>query len=148
MTALMLLIVMLTCLSGYGDAPPDEWRDAKTGHRVFRLSDPAVSSQTFYFHQDCFTESGDMLVYTGSTPEGRSAFALNIRTREIRRLAPSVGFEIVAPKRRELFYLNGGRVQSTNIDTLETREISMVPAEYASWRGLSVNADETLLLGC
>ncbi|HQE83703.1 MAG TPA: oligogalacturonate lyase family protein [Candidatus Hydrogenedentes bacterium] len=133
---------------GNGDTLPDEWHDAETGHRVVRLSDPAISSQTLYFHQNCFTGSGDALVFVGSTAEGRSAFAMNSRTREIRRVAPSVSFEILAPKRRELFYLTGNKVQSTHLDTLETRDIAELPAEYASGRGFSVNADETLLLGC
>lgn len=148
MTVLAFWICPCLCAQEAGHGVPDAWTDANTGHRVIRLSDPAVSSQTFYFHQNCFTANCDTLVFTGSTPEGRSAFAVNLRTKEVRRIAPSVSFEVVAPIRRELFYLNGDKALSTHLDTLETREIATVPAEYALGRGLSVNADETQLLGC
>ncbi len=148
MTASAILVMMLAILSGNGDVLPNEWRDAKTGHQIIRLSDPSISSQTLYFHQNCFTESGDALVFVGSTAEGRSAFTMNIRTREIRRIAPGVSFEVLAPKRRELFYFTGNKARSTHLDTMQTRDIAEVPAEYGSGRGLSVNADETLLLGC
>lgn len=148
MTFAALCIGACLCAQSVAQEMPDDWLDAKTGHRVIRLSDPAVSSQTFYFHQNCFTANGDTFVFTGSTPQGRSAFALNTHTMALRAVAPSVSFEVVAPKRRELFYLQGSKVWATHLDTVETREIATLPAEYASGRGLSVNADETVLLGC
>jgi oligogalacturonide lyase len=150
-----LLLVLLCLLVGCAGkrtatdvAMPGEWIDEETGHRVARLSAPDVSSQTFYFHQNCFTETGDLMVYTGHTAEGRSAFSIELGNNTIRRVASNVAFEIVAPKRRELFYLDGNRVMATHVDTLETREITSVPDMYTSGRGFSVNADETLLAGC
>ena len=47
--------------------PPREWIDPDTGHRIVRLSDEP-GSQSFYFHQNGYTESGDKLVF--STPKG------------------------------------------------------------------------------
>src|SRR5262245_30147423 len=42
-------------------APPREWIDPDTGHKIVRLSDEAGSS-TFYFHQNAYTASGDKVV--------------------------------------------------------------------------------------
>jgi oligogalacturonide lyase len=45
---------------------PREWIDAKTGHRVVRISTaPGMSS--LYFHQQSFTPQGDKMVSLRST---------------------------------------------------------------------------------
>ena len=49
------------------DSIPREWVDAKTGHRVVRLSDVAGSA-SLYFHQNAYTPEGDKLLI--DTPGG------------------------------------------------------------------------------
>lgn len=148
--ALVLLILICARLSAEATGPADEWVDEATGHRVIRLSRRDGSNWTFYFHQNPFTAEGDKMVFVGSTERGRGAFTVDLRTLEVRTLVTdrNIGFEVVAPKRRELFYLSGDTVCATHIDTGRTREICKVPEAYLSGRGFSVNADETLLLGC
>jgi oligogalacturonide lyase len=49
-------------------APPREWIDPDTGHRVVRLSDEP-GSQSLYFHQNAYTPDGAKLIVT--TPASR-----------------------------------------------------------------------------
>lgn len=129
---------------------PDEWTDPDTGHKVVRLSRRDGANETPYFHQNPFTAQGDKMVFMGATAHGRSVFTVDLKTLDIREITPgrNIGFEVVAPKRRELFYLSGNTVYATHLDTLETREVATVPERYGHGRGLSVNSDETLLAGC
>lgn len=153
--ALLALLAFGPPRAGAGEAPPDAWIDPETGHQVIRLSRREGDNYDFYFHQNPFTADGDKMAFIGSTPNGRSVFTVNIRALgagplESRPITTgrSIGHEIVAPKCRQLFYLSGQTVYATHLDTLETREITTVPAHYTYGRGLSVNADETKLLGC
>jgi oligogalacturonide lyase len=126
-----------------------EWVDRSTGHRVIRLSRREGVNEVFYFHQNPFTASGDRMVFMGGTEQGRCAFTVDLKTLELSRITDgNTGFEVVAPKNRTLYYMSGDRVLSTHLDTLETREIAQLAGHHAQGRGLSVNADETLLAGC
>lgn len=136
------------CLAA--DTNGDTWRDPSTGHKVVRWSLREGPNETFYFHQNMFTGAGDKMVFTGRTPHGRSAFVLDFASHALNELTPAgnVNFEVVAPKKRVLFYLDGNTVFSVSLDTLETRRIAEVPPQFAHGRGFSLNADETLLAGC
>lgn len=127
----------------------NEWKDKTTGHQIIRLSRRAGTNEVFYFHQNPFTAAGDKMAFTGSTETGRNAFTVDLKTFEVRQITTmNVGFEVVAPKSRLLYYMNGDRVYATHLDTLETREVAKVPPYYAYGRGLSLNSDETMLAGC
>ena len=122
--------------------PPSEWIDAATGHRVIRLSrDPGTAS--LYFHQNGYTASGDKLVVT--TRQGLAAIDL-----QTRRIDPIIdgrtSHVVVGRKSRVVFYIKGGTVYETHIDTHATRSIVSAP-ELSSGSGLTVNADDTLLAG-
>jgi oligogalacturonide lyase len=148
---ILLLSLLPGCAPGNeSDAlTRNEWIDKHTGHRVIRLSRREGANEGFYFHQNPFTAEGDKMVFLGSTDTGRCAFTVDLRTQAIQQITDrSVGFEVVAPKRRELFYLSGDTVYATHLDTLATREIARLPAHYVHGRGFSVNADESLLVGC
>lgn len=153
----LLVLVLLTgcsCRAEPGNWPPqavggNEWVDKSTGHKVIRLSRREQHSEVFYFHQDPFTESSDKMVFMGATGTGRCAFTVDLKTYEIRQVtAVNTGFEVVMPKSRRLYYVSGDSVFSTHLDTLETWEIARVPHHYTWGRGLSVNSDETMLVGC
>ena len=127
----------------------EEWTDAVTGHRVIRLSRRDGANQAFYFHQNPFTETGDKMAFMGMAEQGRCAFTVDLDTLAVRQITTvNTGFEVVAPKSRMLYYMSGDKVLGTHLDTLETREIVQAPPHYKWGRGLSVNADETLLAGC
>lgn len=52
--------------------------------------------------------------------------------------------EIVAPKSRQLFYMRDNVVYATHLDTHATKQIAELPR---GWRGVVINASETLLAG-
>lgn len=121
---------------------PREWIDKDTGYRIVRLSDDA-GSQSFYFHQNGYTASGDKLVF--STRAGLSTY--NFKTGKIEQIVEGrAGNVIVGKKTRKVFYMKGESVYETDIDTKATREI-VKNAKLRTGSGFAVNADETLLGG-
>jgi len=160
MARICLFFVALVFAAGSGSTsvpnawPPKsgggtEWIDTSTNHKVIRLSRREGANEVLYFHQNPFPEFGDKMVFMGSTDKGRCAFTVDLKTFEVRQITTGfTTFEVVAPKSRQLFYMSGDSVYSTHLDTLETREIAKVPHHYTWGRGLSVNADETMLAGC
>jgi oligogalacturonide lyase len=139
------------CVAQESSAPAaklrDEWVDADTGHRVVRLSRIPGESESFYFHQNAFTERGDKMVFANPPGrEGRRLFVLDWQTRKIEPLTdrPSGSGEVVGPKTRQVFYLSSNVLCSTHLDTRKTKVIATLPP---GWRGVTVNADETLVAG-
>ncbi|HEY6225770.1 MAG TPA: oligogalacturonate lyase family protein [Verrucomicrobiae bacterium] len=125
----------------------DDWLDSDTGHRIVRISRIPGESQSFYFHQNAFTSSGDKMVFANtSTNHSRDFFVYDWRTQKIERLTHggTNRGEIVAPISRRLFYMRDNIVYATHLDTHLTKQIAELPR---GWRGLTVNADETLLAG-
>lgn len=121
---------------------PREWIDPDTGHKVVRISDEA-GSQSFYFHQNGYTASGDKLVF--STPKGLSTY--NFKTKKIEQIVDGrAGSVIVGGKTRKVFYFKGDSVYETDVDTKVTREIAK-NAKLRSGSGFALNSDETILGG-
>jgi hypothetical protein len=125
---------------------PTDWIDPATGHRVIRLSQqPGTSS--FYFHQHAFTEKGDKLVV--STRNGLATIdltTLGVSPCKVEQITQGpAGAAIVGKKTRQVFYVKGGSLWVTHIDTKATREIAKLPPGFGGASGLAVNADETLI---
>src|SRR5882724_7074983 len=65
----------------------DEWLDPDTGHRVIRISRIPGESESFYFHQNAFTATGDKMVFANtSMNRSRDFFTYDWRTQKIERL--------------------------------------------------------------
>lgn len=131
-----------------GNAGPDEWIDKDTGHRIVRLSRREGSNTCLYFHQNTF--AGDKMVFMGRSARRSYAFTVDLRTYAVRQITTESGcaHAVVAPNRRELFYMRQTAILATHLDTGKTRKVADVPPHYIHGRGLSINADETLLAGC
>jgi oligogalacturonide lyase len=151
---LLLVTAMLLIINIGGDfsaiaqsaathpAPPKEWVDPDTGHRVIRLSEDSGGA-SLYFHQNGYTASGDKLVIT--TRQGLST--INLKTRKVEPLVEGrVSHVVVGKKTRQVFYFKDDTVYATHLDMRETRAIVKLP-DVRSGSGLTVNADETLLAG-
>ncbi len=125
----------------------DEWIDGDTGHRVIRISRLPGHSESFYFHQNAFTATGDKMVFANtSTNRFRDFVVFDWRTHTLEPLTDS-GMnrgEVVAPKSRQLFYMRDQTVCATHLDTHATKQITQLPR---GWRTATINADETLLAG-
>jgi oligogalacturonide lyase len=151
-TRLCLLGLGVHATLAAGQAPPREWIDPATGHKVVRLS-PESGSESLYFHQNGFTARGDKVVIT--TPGGISTVDLN--TREVRLVVPDLYFStnqsgiIVGRNSRQVFYVKRtgsepAKAFTTHLDTLATRELGTIPG-IGRGAMLALNADETLLAG-
>ncbi|HTV62204.1 MAG TPA: oligogalacturonate lyase family protein [Verrucomicrobiae bacterium] len=142
---LLLTLALQLCAQ---TAPPRDWIDPDTGHRVVQLS-TEPGSESLYFNLNPFTPDGKRMVIT--TPDGISM--INLETREVENIVPGRVFIIqVGRKTGQVYYIKIVRtngvpnriVCATDPTTKITREIFTLP------RGMSVsavNADETLLAG-
>ena len=82
LAALMIALGAPTLLAAQAAAPPPaykplttpaRWTDAKTGHRIVRLSD-APGNYALYFNYNPFTPEGDRMIF--STADGISVVDL------------------------------------------------------------------------
>ncbi len=138
----LFLFVVLTVKGQNASEIPRDWVDPDTGHRVVRLTDEP-GSQSFYFHQNGYTENGDKMVF--STRSGLSTY--NFKTKKIEQIVEGrAGNVVVGKKTRKVFYIKGDSVYETDVDTKATREI-VKNAKLRTGSGFAVNADETLLGG-
>ena len=127
------------------DAPPSEWIDPDTGHRVVRLS-TEPGSESLYFNENAWTAQGDKLVYYA--PDGIYDYNFKTRQNESVVAGTNIMGVIVGRNSRKVYYVrrNGHELTaySTHLDTHETREIGIVPGGGST---LAVNTDDTLLAG-
>lgn len=120
--------------------PPREWIDPDTGHRVVRLSDQP-GTESLYFHQNAYSPDGRKLIVT--TPDGLAA--IELATRKITPVAKGpLRVIVTGEKSGNVYYIRNDEIYATHIDTHKTRKIAKLPPRG---RVVSVNADETLLLG-
>ncbi|HWA85601.1 MAG TPA: oligogalacturonate lyase family protein [Opitutus sp.] len=125
------------------EAPPREWIDPDTGHRVIRLSDePGTAS--LYFHQNAYSPDGTKVVVT--TRHGIAT--IELATRKIEPVVEGeVRVIVVGRKSGDVYYSKreDGKnwIYATNLDTKATRRIAEVPRGGVA----SLNADETLMVG-
>ena len=70
------------------EAPPKDWIDADTGHRVVRLTGDAGGS-TLYFHDNAFSPEGDRLIV--NTPDGIAMIDVAKIGTDAARVAVSAG---------------------------------------------------------
>ena len=121
-------------------APPKEWIDPDTGHRIVRLTEEPGSA-SLYFNQNSYTPDGKSMIFT--TPSGISV--LDLATRQAKQVVSGrVRVIVTGHKTRSVFYIQGNAVYSANLDTLVTRRIAGLPTKGSI---STVNADETLLAG-
>ena len=123
-----------------GQAPPSDWIDPATGHRVIRLSGEGGGS-SLYFHQNSYTPKGDKLIF--DTKAGIAVVDLSKLGSE------PVKAEVVVPGARaiaaawrtpDVYYAKAGTLYAANLDTKVARTV-------AKARGMVVNADESLVIG-
>src|SRR5262245_50301154 len=117
------LLLALTITAGVlvrspQESAPKEWIDAKTGHRVVRLTDDAGGS-TFYFHDNAFSPEGNTLTF--NTPNGIAVIEVaKIGTRDAQAtiVAPRARGAYVARRTREIYYTGSdGAISAVNIDS-------------------------------
>lgn len=121
-------------------APPVEWIDPATGHRVIRLSGDDGGS-SLYFHQNSYTPKGDKFVF--DTKKGIVAVDLTRLGKEPVKqelIVPSGRAIATAWRTPDVYYRKAGAIFATNLETKVERKV-------AAARGTVVNADETCVIG-
>ena len=119
--------------------------DGQTGRRVWIMARGSASG--LYFHQNCFTAAGDLMVYRGPTPEGGQSFVLDLATGGSRQLTHEPGgmhSEVLAAKTRRLYYRAGDAIRCVHLDAGVTRTVGEVPAGLSAYL-LTLSADERTL---
>jgi oligogalacturonide lyase len=147
-TTFAILVVIISAISPrlLADAPPAEWIDSDTGHRIICLS-PEAGSESLYFNENAWTAEGDKVVYI--SPSGIHDYNFNTHESELVVSGTNISGVIVSRHSRTVYYVrhdNGMLMAySTQLDTHNTREISKLPGGGGS--ALAVNANDTLLAG-
>jgi oligogalacturonide lyase len=136
----VVLVVLLAAglLRQPQEAPPKDWVDADTGHRVVRLTGDAGGS-TLYFHDNAFSPEGDRLIV--NTPDGIAMIdvaKIGTDGARVAVIAPRARGGYFARRTREIYVNDNARgaIVALNVDTKATRDVPHA-------RGL-INADETL----
>jgi oligogalacturonide lyase len=131
-------------------APPQEWVDAATGHRVVRLS-TEPGTRSLYFHQNSLTPDGRFVI----TDSDRGIVAIEIASRKNTLIVPGQFRTLFVGRRTGLVYYSGGAA-TTRANQAAGREIFTIAATGGKGKKIaaiergtigSINADETLLLG-
>ena len=123
--------------------PPTEWIDPATGHRVVRLS-REPGSASLYFHQNAYSADGQKLVIT--TPSGLST--VNLKKRELDQVVKGSVRPLVAGRKPgQIYYITNDAVYAADLDTHATRQVAKLPSDLAPGGNVTVNADETMLVG-
>ena len=136
----LILALTLTHPGARAQAPPADWIDAATGHRVIRLSGDDGGS-SLYFHQNTYTPRGDKFVF--DTRAGIAAVELTRLGKEPVKaevVVPGAGAIATAWRAPDVYYTRSGALYATNLETKATRKVTAA-------RGTVINADETLVVG-
>lgn len=147
-----LVAVFLLCgfrvVAADASPPPRDWIDAKTGHRVIRLS-PDEGGGSLYFHQHAFTPEGDKVILR--TRAG--IVAVDISKLGTAPVKPEVVLANAAPittawKTREVYYVDraSNALMAVHLDTKATRVVVKLPSQ-ARGAQFAINCDESLLVG-
>ncbi len=131
---------------------PEQWIDKDTGHLIKKVIPGKGENRSFYFHNNPFvpaTENeNEKMIFYRKVRHWKQLFSVDLKTAEIEQITNKkrVSGEIVAKKRREVFYQCGDSVFATGIENHKTRLIYIFPD---TMRGsiTTLNANETLLAG-
>ena len=134
---------------------PDEFKDPDTGAKIIRLSkDAGTPSGVIYFTQACTTpDSRYTLVRYLDIKSGHTAgfmYRYDFKTGELLKLTDRLTKnQVFVPASGNLYYTsdNDRAIYATNILDLKTRKVADMPEEFICTGGLTVNADETLVVG-
>lgn len=102
---LVVAFLLIIGKASAADAPPTDWVDPKTGHRVVRLS-REPGSASLYFHQYPFSADGKKMVFTA--PSG--IWSVDLETHELEQVVKGrVGILLTGRKTGDVYYIRRKR---------------------------------------
>ncbi|XHR27672.1 MAG: oligogalacturonate lyase family protein [Chthoniobacteraceae bacterium] len=134
---------------------PAEFKDPETGARILHLSKiPNEASGVIYFTQPCITpDSRYTLIRYLERSAGHTAGKLYRYDFINGELIPLIGeitkCQILVPASGNVYYTidDGHAIRVTNIYDLKTRNVATMPAGVQCSSGLTINADESVVVG-
>ena len=131
---------------------PIAWIDKDTGHKIVHLADREGDNRSFYFHNNPFLPASkginEKMIFYGNVNGDPQLFSVDLKTRKTLQITnkKKVSGEIVAPKKKMVYYQCGDSVFETGIETLKTRLIYVFPDSILGHIA-TLNADEAMLAG-
>lgn len=123
------------------EVDPKDWIDAKTGHRIIRLSDDAGGS-SLYFHQNSYTPEGDKLIFdTRSGIVAVDLAKLGTEPPQPGLIVPDGRAIEMARRSREVYFRRGRELCAAHLDTKAVRIV------FAGIFASEINCDETVIVG-
>lgn len=128
--------------------PDLAWRDPTSGCRVVCVAGGFDRLALPYFHQNVFTATGDLMLFTGAHGQDEGYYVLNLKNGGVRQVSDEVGGHmVVMPRRRTAYFDKGDQVFSLNLDTGVIRPVTTVPHGLLDMAaGFGFTADESKLL--
>lgn len=134
---------------------PEEFKDPDTGAKIIHLSKvPNPASGVIYFTQAATTaDSRYTLVRYLEVSAGHTAgimYRYDFQTGELLKLTDRMTKnQVLVPASGNLYYTsdNDRAIYATNLLDLKTRKVADMPDGVACSGGLTVNADETVVVG-
>jgi oligogalacturonide lyase len=148
------LAVFAAC-TAHATPIPAEFTDPDTGAKIIHLSTvPNQASGVIYFTQACTTpDSRYTIVRYLDRSAGHTAghlYRYDFKTGALVLLTPQMTKnQVLVPKSGNLYFTSDGdrAIYATNILDLQTRKVADMPADITCSGGLTVNADESLVVG-
>ena len=133
----------------------DEYNDPDTGARVLHLSKGIDGpAGVIYFTQACITPDGRYALVRNLAPTaGHTAglmYRYDFKTGDVVKLTDRMTRnQVMVPKSGNLYYTsdNDTAIYVTNILDMTTRKVADIPPDLICSGGLTVNADESLVVG-
>ena len=150
--ARFLSLLILAALPSYAAEessapPPRDWIDAKTGHRVIRLS-PDDGAGSLYFHQRSIVSEGDKVILRGR--QGTVVVDISKLGTEPpkRELIPDTAPIALAWRSREIYTIDRttSSLMAVHLETKARRLVVKLPSQ-ARGAQFAINCDESLLVG-
>jgi oligogalacturonide lyase len=134
---------------------PGEYTDPDTGARVLLLyNDPKTPSGVIYFTQASITPDSRYALVRNLVPAaGHTAglmYRYDFQTGQLVKLTDLMTKnQVMVPKSGNMYFTSDQdhSIYVTNIFTLKTRKVADIPPDLICSSGLTVNVDETLVVG-
>jgi oligogalacturonate lyase-like protein len=127
---------------------PPEWRrysDPATEFEVYRLTDPAHSSQLTAYYNRTLAHRSAFLLFSSDRTGTRQAFRMDLKSGECRQVTQSgeldPGSLTLLPDDRGFCLFDGRSLRHVNIANARDRQVYQVPDGWKRGPGFSVTGD-------